>query len=164
MVSRQCGIFSLGILKRTVLLQAQGLQLAAAVALGALIGPAQVGARMIEMATGGRHPAIWTLVTSTTLIAAGVAGMQAGLPMAAALVVYNAGNGLWSIARGAVPLALFGANRYPLVMGRLAQHALLSAAIAPSLGAVLIDRLGADNTLTSRSCRVSRNTSVSAHV
>lgn len=154
MVSRQCGIFSLGILKRTVLLQAQGLQLAAAVALGALIGPAQVGARMIEMATGGRHPAIWTLVTSTTLVAAGVAGvagMRAGLPMAAALVVYNAGNGLWSIARGAVPLALFGANRYPLVMGRLAQPALLSAAIDPSLGAVPIDRLGADNTLTSRS-------------
>ena len=84
--------------------------------------------------------------------------------MAAALVVYNAGNRLWSIARGAVPLALFGANRYPLVMGRLAQPALLSAAIDPSLGAVPIDRLGADNTLTSRSCRVSRNTSVSAHV
>ena len=145
-------------------MQTEGLQLASAVALGALIGPAQVGARMIEMATGGRHPAIWTLVTSTTVIAAGVGGMQAGLPMAAALVVYNAGNGLWSIARGAVPLALFGADRYPLVMGWLAQPALLSAAIATSLGAVLIDWLGADNTLTSRSCRVSRNTSVSAHV
>ncbi len=129
-----------------VLLQAQGVQLAAAVALGALIGPAQVGARMIEMATGGRHPAIWTLLTATALIAAGVAGMQAGLPMAAALIVYGSGNGLWSIARSAVPLALFGANRYPLVMGRLAQPALLSAAVAPSLGAVLIDWLGTDQT------------------
>ena len=129
-----------------VLLQAQGVPLAAAVALGALIGPAQVGARMIEMATGGRHPAIWTLLTATALIAAGVAGMQAGLPMAAALIVYGAGNGLWSIARGAVPLALFGADRYPLATGRLAQPALLSAAIAPSLGAVLIDWLGTDQT------------------
>ena len=72
--------------------------------------------------------------------------MQAGLPMAAALIVYGAGNGLWSIACGAVPLALFGADRYPLAMGRLAQPALLSAAIAPSLGAVLIDWLGTDQT------------------
>ena len=48
---------------------------------------------MIEMATGGRHPAIWTQVTSNTVIAAGVGGMQAGLPMAAALVVYNAPEG-----------------------------------------------------------------------
>lgn len=84
--------------------------------------------------------------------------------MAAALVVYKVGNGLWSIARVAVPLALFGANRFTLFIGRLAQPGLLSTAIAPSLVAVLIDRLGVDNTLTSRSCHLSRNTGVSAHI
>ncbi len=131
-----------------VLLQARGIPLASAVALGTLIGPAQVAARVIEMATGGRYPAIWTLLTATALVAAGVIGMQAGLPMSAALVVYGAGNGIWSIARGAVPMALFGADRYPVVMGKLARPVLLTSAIAPSLGAVLIDRLGADLTLT----------------
>lgn len=129
-----------------VLLQARDVPLAAAVALGTLIGPAQVAARVADMATGARYPAIWTLLSATALVAAGVVGMQAGLPMAAALVIYGAGNGIWSIARGAVPLALYGADRYPLVMGRLARPALLASAVAPSLGAVSIDRLGADAT------------------
>ncbi len=131
-----------------VLLQARGVPYAAAVALGTLIGPAQVAARVIEMAMGGRHPAAWTLLAATALVAAGVLGMRAGLPMSAALIVYGAGNGIWSIARGAVPLALFGPDRYPVVMGRLARPALLASAAAPSLGAVLIDRIGPEATLT----------------
>ncbi|WP_245479670.1 hypothetical protein [Hansschlegelia zhihuaiae] len=38
-------------------------------------------------------------------------------PAAVAVVLYAAGNGVWSIARGTVPLALFSAARYPVVMG-----------------------------------------------
>jgi hypothetical protein len=46
-----------------------------------------------------------------------------------------------------VPLALFGAGRYPLVAGRLALPSLVAQALSPAIGAWLIDRIGADPTI-----------------
>jgi MFS family permease len=43
------------------LLQAQGTTLAAAVALGMLIGPSAVGARLVEMTAGRHYHPIWTM-------------------------------------------------------------------------------------------------------
>ena len=83
----------------------RGLALAAAVGLGALVGPAQVGARVVEMALGGRHHPIWTLAAAAILIAAGLALLWTGVGLPAlALIAYGAGNGIWSIARGTLPL------------------------------------------------------------
>ncbi|WP_407518549.1 MFS transporter [Methylobacterium oryzisoli] len=130
------------------LLQAQGLALAAAVALGALIGPAQVGARVIEMANRGRHHPLWTLTAAMGLVALGLALLWAGIPaVGLALVCYGAGNGLASIARGTLPLALFGPARYAALVGRLALPNLLAQALAPSLGALLIARGGPEAAL-----------------
>ncbi|OWJ77992.1 MFS transporter [Haematobacter missouriensis] len=130
------------------MLQGRGLSLAEAVALGALIGPAQVTARLIEMASGGRHHPIWTLAAAAGLSAVGLAMLALGLPLVgAAIFLYAAGNGIFSIARGALPLALFGAERYALIMGRLARPSLIAQAIAPTLGAVLLTTAGADWTL-----------------
>lgn len=130
-------------------LQASGLTLAAAVALGALIGPAQVGARVIEMIAGRHYHPLWTLAVAVFLITAGLALLRfgAGLP-ALAIIAYGAGNGIWSIARGALPLALFGPVGYAVLMGRLATPSLIAQALAPSLGAVLILRFGAPAMLT----------------
>lgn len=125
-------------------LQAQGQTLAAAVALGALIGPAQVAARVIEMAGRGRHHPIWTLAASTCAVAAGLMLLAADLGFAgAALILYGGGNGLFSIARGALPLALFGPDRYPVLMGNLAAPALAAQAAAPLLGVWLMGRADA---------------------
>ena len=130
------------------LLQAREVGLAAAVSMGMLVGPAQVGGRIVEMAFGKRYHPIWTLVTASLLIAAGVLVLYLGFRVpAAALVLYGAGNGIWTIARGALPLALFGARDYPIVMGRLARPALVAQAVAPSVGALLIDVGGPDQTL-----------------
>jgi predicted MFS family arabinose efflux permease len=127
------------------LLQARGVALAAAVSYGALIGPAQVGARIVEMANKGRHHPLWTLITAMVLVAAGVGMLAAGLPpVGVALVLYGAGNGIYSIARGTVPLALFGAERYPVLVGRLARPGLIAQALAPSLGAVALTYGGPD--------------------
>jgi hypothetical protein len=57
-------------------------------------------------------------------------------------VLYGAGNGINSIARGTVPLALFGPQGYAQLMGRLALPALLAQAIAPPLAAWFIDASG----------------------
>lgn len=129
------------------LLAARGLSLSAAVAIGALIGPAQVGGRLIEMASGGRHPVIWSLAAATVSTAAGLVLLALVDAPAPAMLLYGAGNGVFSIARGALPMAVFGPERYPALMGRLARPALLAQAAAPLIGAALITRLGAEATL-----------------
>ena len=124
-------------------LQAQGLSLMDGVAIGALLGPAQVAARVIEMAGRGRHHPIWSLLFACGSVAAGLILLALDLQApAVAMILYGAGNGVFSIARGALPLALFGPERYPALMGRLARPALLAQAAAPVLGGVLLGLLG----------------------
>lgn len=125
------------------LLQAAGESLAVAVGYGMLIGPAQVGGRIVEMTFGKRFDALWTLLSGAVLIALGLILIWTSLPiLALAIVVYGAGNGVWSIARGAVPLALFGRDHYATVMGRLARPALLASAAAPFVAGVMFERGG----------------------
>lgn len=129
------------------ILTASGYTLAAAIAVGTLIGPAQVGARVLEMLGRSRHHPIWTMAAATTLVLLGFLGLLLGVPAAAALVAYGAGNGLWSIARGALPLALFGPGSYAQTMGRLATPMLLAGAAAPTVGGLFIEAFGPDGTL-----------------
>jgi MFS family permease len=129
-------------------LQAKGLTLAAAVGLGALVGPFQVAARAVEMVVARFHHPIWTKVVSTSLVAAGLATLWIGLPIIPlALALYGAGIGLESIARGTLPLAVFGPERYPVVMGRIAMPSLIAQAAAPSIGTALIEASGFDGAL-----------------
>jgi predicted MFS family arabinose efflux permease len=129
-------------------LEARGVALAAAVGLAALIGPSQVGARVIEMVAGrGLHP-VWTMVLSTLLVAGGLAVLLAGLPLiAAGLIAYGAGVGIRSIARGTLPMALFGPTGYATLMGRLGSPAMFAQALAPAAGAWLLERGGVTATL-----------------
>lgn len=129
------------------LLQARGIALAAAVALGTIVGPSQVGARAIEMIVARYHHPIWTLIVGTIGVAIGMGILWSGLPiLAVALVFYGAGIGIDSIARGTVPLAIFGEASYAAIMGRLAMPSLLGQAAAPAIGAFLLERFGADRT------------------
>ncbi|OWJ64359.1 MFS transporter [Inquilinus limosus] len=130
------------------ILQAGGVSLATAVAFGTLIGPSQVAARVVEMAIGRYHHPIWTLVASVALVAAGVVLLWSGFSiLVVGLVCYGTGIGIFSIARGTVPLALFGASGYATLMGRLVMPSLIAQAAAPSIGAVLLETLGANSTL-----------------
>lgn len=130
------------------LLQAQGVTLAVAVSLGALIGPAQVGARVIEMLFGARLHPIWTLAAAVAFVALGLVFLAADFPiLALSLLLYGGGNGLYSIARGTLPLALFGPQRYAPLIGRIALPNLIAQALAPSLGAAVFVHAGANSTL-----------------
>lgn len=131
------------------ILQARDIALTAAVALGALVGPSQVGARAIEMLISRYHHPIWTMIAATIFVAIGVGMLWARLPLlSAALVFYGAGIGIESIARGTLPLALFGPTRYAALMGRIAMPSLIAQAAAPSLGALLMQNHGSAGTLT----------------
>ena len=131
------------------ILQARDIALAAAVALGALVGPSQVGARFIEMLIARYHHPIWTKVVSVVLVALGLAVLWSHAPVVTlALVFYGAGIGLESIARATVPLSIFGARDYAPIMGRLAMPSLIAQAAAPTVGALLIQAFGIDIALS----------------
>lgn len=124
------------------LLQTRGLTLAAAVGLGALIGPAQVGARVVEAAFGRRHHPIWSLLASTLLVVAGLALLLGPASLiGAGLVLYGSGSGIRSIARGTVPLAMFGKDGYAILMGWLAMPILVAQAASPAIGSLLVGGL-----------------------
>lgn len=84
------------------------------------------------------------------LVAIGVTLLAIGAaPAAVAVALYAAGNGVWSIARGTVPLALFGLGRYPLAMGKLAAPNLAVQALAPFAAGLAISHAGTWATLAS---------------
>jgi len=131
------------------ILQAKGLSLVAAVSFGALVGPSQVAARTIEMFVARYHHPIWTKLAATSLVTAGLAALWLGGPaITFALVLYGAGIGLESIARGTLPLAIFGSERYPVVMGTIAMPSLIAQAAAPSIGAMSLEMGGLNGALT----------------
>jgi hypothetical protein len=130
------------------ILQLREIALAAAVALGAIVGPTQVVARAIEMLISRYHHPLWTMLAATVFVAMGVGLLWVGSPIiAAALIFYGAGIGIESIARATVPLVLFGHTRYAAIMGRIAMPSLIAQAVAPSLGALLMERFGPNATL-----------------
>ena len=121
------------------LLGARDVASSAAVAMGALIGPSQVGARVIEYAIGRRFHPLWTLVASTVLMVLGLGLLALGWAwVALTLVLYAGGVGLKSIANGTVPLALVGPSGYATIMGRLAMPSLMMQALAPVGAAELL--------------------------
>lgn len=111
--------------------------------IGALFGPAQVGARVIEFAFGRNLHPLWIARIALTTLFAGfvmIAVFGFSVPAAAAFaIIFGGSNGLITIARGAVPLALFGASGYGRLMGRLAFPFLLVQSAAPLVMAAVID-------------------------
>jgi MFS family permease len=119
------------------LLQARGLDISAAVSLGMLIGPSAVGARLVEMFAGKHYHPIWTMIASVTLVALGLCFFfLSPWIFALAVILYAAGNGIGSIAKGTLPLALFGPTRYPVLMGRLGLPIMIAMAAMPYFGAL----------------------------
>jgi MFS family permease len=142
------GIGSIVIVHLLIFLEAGGASFATAVALGTLFGPAQVAARTIERLLGAHYHPIWTMLASCVLMASGLLLLAAGPALPAlAIVIYGAGYGIMWIARGTLPLSLFGPERYAVLMGRLALPSLIAQALAPSGGAWLLERAGAQAVL-----------------
>ena len=147
-LSLAAGIGSIIVVHLLIFLQARGLDMTSAVALGTLFGPAQVAARVIEKIFGSRYHPFWTMLAACGLMAIGMLLFVFEVPLLAlAILLYGGGYGVSWIGRGTLPLALFGPARFPRLMGRLAFPSLIVQALAPSAGAVLIDRAGTEHTL-----------------
>ena len=115
-----------------------------AIAAAALVGPAQVAARLAEFALLRRiHPLVSArLAAALHPIGAAVLAIAGSAAAPVFVIFYGAGNGLLTIARGTVPLALFGPFRYGERTGLLGAPARVAQAFAPFLFGLLLDRLG----------------------
>ncbi len=128
------------------IMEAAGASPAEAIAAGALIGPSQVAARLLEAGFLSRFHALISarLATMTHPVGAVVIAVAGGGMAASAFaILHGAGNGVLTIARGTVPLALFGPENYGYRLGLLGAPARILQAGAPLGFAVLIDQYGA---------------------
>ncbi|MDR3535199.1 MAG: MFS transporter [Acetobacteraceae bacterium] len=127
------------------LLHGVGLGEAAAVAVAAMIGPGQVLGRIVEWSVGGRVGLLTRARVAALLFPLGAAGLLLGGPLAAGAfaLLYGMSNGILTINRGTLPLALFGPTGYATLLGWLAMPVLLAQATAPTLVAPLVAALPA---------------------
>ena len=131
------------------LLQAQGLPLQAAVAAAALVGPAQVAGRLAEYGLLRHvHPLHSARFAAAAHPVAALALLLAGAPLLGALapmfvMLHGAGNGILTIAKGTLPLALFGPHGYGARLGLIMTPARFAQALAPPLFGLALERWGA---------------------
>jgi MFS family permease len=127
------------------LMEGIGLTAAEAVGVAALIGPGQVAGRIIEYAIGPRAGLLVKARIGALLFPLGACLLLFGGPFAAMgfALMYGMSNGIMTINRGTLPLAMFGSEGYARMLGLLAVPVLLAQATAPTLTAPLIAGLPA---------------------
>ena len=127
------------------LLQTSGTSLQAAVAIAALVGPAQVVARLLEFGLLRRmHPLLSAQLAAAAHPVGAAILMVVGAPAAAMFtVLHGAGNGILTIAKGTLPLVLFGHQGYGARQGWIAMPARVTQAAAPFLFGLALQRWGA---------------------
>lgn len=127
------------------LMQAAGASLAAAVFVGALIGPSQVAARLLEFGLLRKLHPVFSARIATALHPLGVLVLVVAGPPAAAVfgVLHGAGAGILTIAKGTLPLVIFGPQGYGQRQGWLMFPARVTHAASPWLFGLAIDRWAA---------------------
>jgi predicted MFS family arabinose efflux permease len=157
------------------ILEATGASQAQAIAAGALIGPAQVAARLLEAGLMSRFHPLVSARLSTLGHPVGAAVLfvaGGGVASSAFALLHGAGNGIITIARGTVPLALFGPHNYGYRLGLIGMPSRFLSALAPFGFAVLLERIGPDILIVSAVlslaafgalCLLRRPASIAAH-
>ena len=140
------------------IIEATGASPAQAIAAGALIGPAQVAARLLEAGPLARfHPLVSARLATLThpIGAAVILAAGGGVASSAFALLHGSGNGILTIARGTVPLALFGPENYGYRLGIIGAPARFLQAGAPLGFALLIEHFGSGVLLVSSALSLS---------
>jgi MFS family permease len=125
-------------------LQEAGASLPAAIAAAALVGPAQVAARVLEFWFMRRVQPVTSAQVAALAhpVGAGIL-LAAGAPAAPVFTLaHGAGNGVMTIATGTLPLHFFGAGGYGLRQGLIMMPARFLQAFAPFVFDLLLSRFG----------------------
>lgn len=128
----------------------------AAIAASALIGPAQVAGRLAEMGWFSRYHPLVAARLATMFLPVGVVAFFAGgaafaMPFT---MLYGFGNGILTIARGALPLAIFGPVGYGRRVGVLSAPSRIAAAVAPVAVGLLFDAAAATGLIVMAACNL----------
>ena len=117
----------------------------AALFAAALVGPSQVAARVVEAGLLRRFHPLMSARLATLAMPLGVVALIAGGPVLAPVFasLYGAGNGILTIARGTLPLALFGPEGFGRRVGLISLPARAIGAIAPLGTGLLLEWFGA---------------------
>ncbi len=126
-------------------LQQLGIPTVTVLAIGMVIGPAQVVARVLEFSLARHLHPTWSARVGVLISLLGICLLIPGTPWLAfvAAALYGAGVGILTIARGTLPLVLFGAEGYGARMGVLARPMLLAQAAGPFAVAFVLSGQGA---------------------
>ena len=126
------------------ILEAAGATPLQAISAGALIGPAQVLARIVEASLLSRyHPLLSTrLACLMHPIGASIVALMGGAGASAFAILHGAGNGILTITRGTLPLAIFGPQNYAYRLGIIGAPARMAQAGSPLAFGLLLDIMG----------------------
>lgn len=126
------------------MLKTIGFSVSTALAIGMMIGPAQIIARLLEFSLfKNLHPSwssrVGVLISFFGIIFLFTDGYALALLGAA---LYGAGNGILTIIRGTLPLALFGREGYATRMGLLGRPIMIALAFGPLISAFILEKWG----------------------
>ncbi|MBR1087266.1 MFS transporter [Bradyrhizobium manausense] len=126
------------------MLVAFGTTPAQALLAGTLVGPAQVGARLLEAGLLNRFHPLLSARLAVLMNPIGVVALIAGGSLFAPVfaVLYGAGNGIITIARGTLPLILFGPVGFGKRVGMISLPSRLTGAAAPLMLGLMVEHFG----------------------
>lgn len=127
------------------LLQEAGIGLSMALLMGSLIGPAQVAGRILEYTVLRHlHPLLSARLAAAMHPVGASFFLLLGAPWGVVFaLLHGAGNGILTIAKGTLPLVLFGPQGYGLRQGILMVPARFAQALAPFVFGLALDHWGA---------------------
>ncbi|MFC6999941.1 MFS transporter [Rufibacter roseus] len=121
----------------------KGMAMATIVGAVAFLGPSQAGVRVLELLFSKNKPAK-TAVISGVVTLLGILLLLLNPNFAIlGIILFGMGNGMRSILRGTLPLAIFGQEQYAAVVGKLARMPLIAQALTPFIGSFLIAQYSA---------------------
>ena len=104
-----------------------------------------MAARILEASFLSRFHPLWStrLACLTHPIGAAVVAIFGGAAASAFALFHGSGNGILTIARGTLPLSIFGPKDYGYRLGIIGAPARMAQAVAPLAFGLLIDVMGA---------------------
>ncbi|PKF32160.1 MFS transporter [Acinetobacter proteolyticus] len=121
-----------------------GFSVSTALSIGMMIGPAQIIARLLEFSLFKNiHPS-WSSRVGVLISLFGIIFLFTNGYVLALLgaALYGAGNGILTIIRGTLPLALFGQEGYATRMGLLGRPIMMALAFGPLISAFILEKWG----------------------
>ena len=142
-------VFGVVSIQLVPLLEASGLAAAAAVWVASLKGHGQFAGRLVEIFFAKNLKAMTVARIAIGVLPASLVLLMLAhgelMLLIAFTVVLGASQGVITIVRGAVPLALFGTKGYGAVLGLIATPILLVNAFSPTVFALIVEQVGWQN-------------------